>query len=182
MSLMRLSHLIRRTPKRFRRDETGVTAVEFALCAPIFFALMFMILETALHFFNGQILDTAANEAGRLIMTGRVRAGPVTQAQYKATLCSKLTAMFDCDTKCKVDVRPAATFNDAGLLGSPKTDTTWLSPRWDTGVGGDIIITRVYCELPIYTDYFGAYMASNQLTTGQTLLMSTTARRNEPFL
>jgi Flp pilus assembly protein TadG len=182
MSLMRLSHLARRMPKRFRRDETGVTAVEFALCAPIFFALMFMILETALHFFNGQILDTAANEAGRLIMTGRVRSGPVTQAEYKSTLCTKLPAMFECDSQCKVDVRPAATFAEGGTLGSPRTDPTWASPQWNTGAGGDIIITRVYCELPIFTDYFGAYMASNQLTTGKTLLMSTTARRNEPFL
>jgi Flp pilus assembly protein TadG len=182
MSLLRLSFLARRMPKRFRRDETGVTAVEFALCAPIFFALMFMILETALHFFNGQLLDTAANEAGRLIMTGQVKSGPVTKAQYKQTLCDKLPAMFDCASQCEVDVRTTANFNSAAL-GSPLANpASWLSPTWDTGRGGDIVITRVYCQLPIYTDYFGAYMASNQLTTGKTLLMATTARRNEPFL
>ena len=52
----------RRLPlvRRFVRQEDGVAAVEFALVAAPFLALIFAILETALVFFAGQALETAA--------------------------------------------------------------------------------------------------------------------------
>jgi Flp pilus assembly protein TadG len=186
MSLLRCLQRAGRWPKRFRRDETGVTAVEFGLLAPIFFLLMFMILETALHFFQQQILETAVGDAARMIMTGQAKSASMTQAQYKTKVCGLLPAMFDCSTKCQVDVRTAASFSLADLTkpivagavnwGTPNT------PQWAPGNGGDIVITRVICELPIFTDYFGAYAGGSKLGNGNMAVMATTARRNEPFL
>jgi len=43
---------------RFRRSRRGSVAVEFALVAPLFFALLFAIIETAIVFFAGQVLET----------------------------------------------------------------------------------------------------------------------------
>jgi len=37
--------------RRFRRSRGGSAAVEFALVAPLFFALLFAIIETAMMFF-----------------------------------------------------------------------------------------------------------------------------------
>ena len=45
------SHIrsFRNVLNRFRRNRRGSTVVEFALVAPMFFALLFAIIETALH-------------------------------------------------------------------------------------------------------------------------------------
>ena len=42
-----------------RRSEGGAAALEFALVAPIFFMLMFVIAETALIFVAEQVMDNA---------------------------------------------------------------------------------------------------------------------------
>ena len=44
--------------RRFRGNRRGSAAVEFALVAPIFFGLLFAIIETAIMFFAGQVLET----------------------------------------------------------------------------------------------------------------------------
>jgi Flp pilus assembly protein TadG len=42
---------IKKVFRRFGRNRRGSAAVEFALIAPVFFALLFAILETAIMFF-----------------------------------------------------------------------------------------------------------------------------------
>ena len=51
-----------RSMRRFRRDRRGSAAVEFALVAPVFFALLFAILETGIMFLAGQVLQTVAQD------------------------------------------------------------------------------------------------------------------------
>ena len=48
--------------RRFRRNRRASAALEFALVAPIFFALLFAIIETALMFFAGQVLETITQD------------------------------------------------------------------------------------------------------------------------
>ena len=60
--------------RRFRRNRRGSAAVEFALVAPIFFAVLFAIIELALVFFASQILETVTQDSARLIMTGQAQS------------------------------------------------------------------------------------------------------------
>ena len=62
---------------KLARRNDGAAAVEFALVAAPFLALVFAIMETAIVFFAGQALETAVADTSRLIMTG--------QAQTKAS-------------------------------------------------------------------------------------------------
>lgn len=177
------NYATKRMPKRFRRDESGVVAVEFAIVAMPFFALMFMILETALSFFTQQMLETSTADAARLIMTGQVKASAMTAGQFKTKVCDGLPLMFDCNSECQVDVRRVDAFDssiDAAMSGG--IITFGGSAKWEIGAGGDIVITRVACALPVYTNFFGAYLTSNKLASGKMLQMATSARRNEPFL
>ena len=66
-----------RRSRRWRRDERGSAAVEFAVIAPIFFFLMFVIAETALVFIAEQVMDNAVFETARLIRTGQVQEPPL---------------------------------------------------------------------------------------------------------
>ncbi len=70
-----------RTMGRFRRDEKGVTAVEFGLLSLPFFAIIGAILETSLIFMASQILDSAVNDSARLIRTGQAQAANFTSTE-----------------------------------------------------------------------------------------------------
>ena len=63
--------------KRFRRigselvgNRSGIATVEFSIVGPAFLALLLAILYTALIFLAQQMLETAAQSAGRLLLTG----------------------------------------------------------------------------------------------------------------
>ena len=55
--------------RRFRRNRRGSAAVEFALIAPLFFGMLFAIIETAIVFFAGQLLEQGTAESARLMLT-----------------------------------------------------------------------------------------------------------------
>ena len=70
----RLKRLARLVPvRRFVHRDDGAVAVEFGLVMLPFLTLMFVIAETALVFFAGQTLETAAADSARLIMTGQAQ-------------------------------------------------------------------------------------------------------------
>jgi Flp pilus assembly protein TadG len=96
--------------RRFRRNRRGSAAVEFALVAPVFFALLFAIIETALVFFAGQVLETGLQDTGRMIYTSQVQASGMGQVDFKQSLCDRVVIMFAC-ANLYVDVRsyPAGT-------------------------------------------------------------------------
>jgi Flp pilus assembly pilin Flp len=66
--------------RRLLRREDGVAAVEFALVAAPFLALMFAIIEAALVFFTRQYLETVLADSSRLIMAGQVRLASAMEA------------------------------------------------------------------------------------------------------
>src|ERR1700722_10029033 len=88
---------------RFRRNRRGSAAVEFALVAPVFFALLFAIIETAIMFFASQVLETITQESARMILTGQAQTASYTQSQFKTYVCSQIPALFNC-ANVSVDV------------------------------------------------------------------------------
>src|SRR5580704_3620597 len=80
-----------RLMRRFQRNRRGSAAIEFMLIAPLFFGLLFAIIETAIMFFASQVLETITQEAARMVMTGQAQTGqmaacnntPCTQATFK---------------------------------------------------------------------------------------------------
>ena len=65
---------------RLGAAQEGASAVEFALIAPALVALLVAFFQVAVFLFAQQALQNAANEAGRLFMTGQTQAD--TQAQF----------------------------------------------------------------------------------------------------
>src|SRR3954447_17487772 len=96
--------------RRFARGEDGAAAVEFAMVAAPFLALMFAIMETALVFFASQTLETAVADSARLIMTGQAQSQTFSQAQFKSAVCAKIVGLFDCAAGLQIDVRTYSSF------------------------------------------------------------------------
>src|ERR1700754_3475656 len=101
---------LRKALRRFRRNRTGSAAVEFALVAPVFFALLFAIIETGIIFFAGQVLETITQDSARMILTGQAQTAAYTQAQFQTFVCSQIPALFTC-SNLSIDVESYSSFS-----------------------------------------------------------------------
>ena len=181
----RLTNLAIRSGSRlglrgFARAREGAAAVEFGLVAAPFLALLFAIMETAFVFFAGQSLEYAASQAGRLIMTGQQDAAQWDQAAFKNQVCSRIIALFDCQSKLYVNVQKYSTFSSAGT--TPPYTNGQLDPskvKYEPGVPGDVIVVQLYYQWPIYVSLLNSQL-SNQ-NGNHRLLVATSAFRNEPY-
>jgi Flp pilus assembly protein TadG len=177
--LLRLLPL--RVARRFTRQQDGAAAVEFALVALPFIALLFAILESALVFFAGQTLETAASEAGRLIMTGQAQTAGYSQANFKTSVCSFLTGgLIDCSNGVYVSVQTYSDFssvNNAAPVTNGNFDTSQMA--YTPGGPGCIVSVTLYYQWPIYVT-----LLSDNLTNVNgnfRLLEATSVFRNEPY-
>ncbi|WP_426439591.1 TadE/TadG family type IV pilus assembly protein [Bradyrhizobium genosp. P] len=175
--------------RRFRRNSRGSTAVEFALIAPLFFGLVFAIIETAMMFFAGQVLETVTQDSARAIMTGQAQNGlvtgcstPCTQAQFKTYVCSQISAMFDCTNGIYIDVRSytASQFGSVTLTQPIDSGGNFLpTMQYNTGGSGSIVVVRLFYQWPLFVTSLG-FNAAN-LNNKKRLLTASAAFKNEPF-
>ncbi|MDI4236441.1 pilus assembly protein [Bradyrhizobium sp. Arg237L] len=174
--------------RRFRRDRRGVTAVEFALVAPVFFALLFAIIETALVFFASQVLETITQDTARIVQTGQAQSGSLSQAQFKDLVCGhKLSFMFDCKNGISVDVRSYAQANVVKIPNQINGSSTFINDmKYCPGQDSNIVVVRLFYEWPVYiikilnVGYNLEYDLSN-LNGSKRLLSGTAVFKNEPF-
>jgi Flp pilus assembly protein TadG len=162
---------------RFRRNRRGSAAVDFALVAPLFFCVLFAILEGAILFFAGQLLENATQETARLILTHEAQDVKMDEDTFKGKLCERIQVMFNCAganlSNLTVDVQsfaPGATISitepivNGALSGTFKYS---LPPSGSTNT----IVVRAFYKWPIYV---------GNLSGGKRLLSSTAAFHVEP--
>jgi Flp pilus assembly protein TadG len=172
--------------RRLLRRDDGSAAIEFGLVIVPFLGLMFAILETALVFFAGQVLETAVADSARLILTGQADSAGYNATTFKTQVCNRLLALFDC-TKLQLDVATTTSFSVANLSrplvpdplnpGKMKVDTS--SFGYQSSNPGQIVVVRVVYEWPTFVRGLGLNLSD--LSDGNRLLMSTAAFRNEPY-
>jgi Flp pilus assembly protein TadG len=98
------------SPKRFLRNTRGVTAVEFAMVAPVFFFAMGAVVETGLMLFTEYVLQSSVQEAARQVRTGQAQSAGMSAPQFKAQVCELASVIMDCDADVSVYVRSDANF------------------------------------------------------------------------
>jgi Flp pilus assembly protein TadG len=168
-----------RLVRRFVGEENGATAVEFGLVALPFLALLFAILETALVFFAGQTLETAAAESSRLIMTGQAQVANYTKEDFKQQVCNKIYGLFNC-SNIYVDVKQYSDFASVNNT-PPVKDGVFDTSKMDYVPGGPgcIEVVTLYYQWKIYVSLLGSGLAN--LNGNNRLLVATSVFRNEPY-
>ncbi len=163
---------------RFARQNRGTSTVEFALVATPFLSLTFGIIQTAIVFFAGQTMETAASVAGRLVMTGQAQQQGWNAAQFKQQVCNQLQAIFNCSSGLYIDVETYASFASANLS-LPIVDGVLDSASlgYHPGAPGDVVVVRLYYQYPVYFNVLGL----NNLTGGLNLLSAASVFQNEPY-
>lgn len=168
--------------RRYSRCQRGVTAIEFAMVAPPFFALMLAIFEVGIMLFSEYVIENGVGNAARMIRTGEVQTQPMNATEFKALVCGNLADYLDCATRLHVDVRAFADF-DAVVLPAPLTAEGELSPdvtsdMFDPGDPYEVVVVRVYYAWSLFAP--GITLMSN-MADSQRLLAAGAAFRNEPY-
>jgi Flp pilus assembly protein TadG len=171
---------VRNIFRRFRRNRRGSAAVEFALVAPVFFALLFAIIETGLMFFASQVLETITQDSARMILTGQAQIGGLSQAQFQTYVCSRIPALFTC-ANVYVDVESYPAFTSVTINSQIDGSSNFINNmKYCPGNAGDIVVVRLFYQWPQFVTGLG-YNISN-LSGNKRLLAATAAFRNEPFI
>lgn len=170
---------VRKALRRFRRNRRGSAAVEFALVAPVFFALLFAILETAIIFFAGQVLETMTQTSARYILTGQAQNQGFKAADFKTYVCNQIPALFTC-ANVYVDVQSYPAFSNITINSQIDAASNFVAPtNYSPGGPGQIVVVRLFYQWPLFVTGLG-YNISN-LAGNQRLLVATAAFQNEPF-
>jgi Flp pilus assembly protein TadG len=169
--------------RRFRRNRRGSAAVEFALVAPVFFALLFAIIESALVFFAGQVLETGIQDSGRLIFTSQANCANMSQAAFKQNICDRVSALLSC-SGIDVDVRSypagtAITITDPIVSGNYVNNTVYQPPACNPNTTTDTVVVRGFYQWPLFVTGLGYNIANinRGSTTSKRLLAATSAFR-----
>lgn len=174
---------VRHKARLFRRSKGGSAAVEFALVAPLFFALLFAMLEYALMFFAAQVLETATQDTARLVLTGQAKAGNFDRDKFKEKFCEHIVALFNCETGVSIDVNAYSSFGaitPADLALPLDSDGNFTGTmRYNPGEQNQIVVVRVFYPWRFYVLNLGFDITN--MAGGKRLLMASFAFRNEPF-
>jgi Flp pilus assembly protein TadG len=168
--------------KHFVLGRSGGAAVEFAMLAAPFMALLVALFQTALVFFAGRVLDETTEEASRVILTGQAQQSSMTQAGFASWVCGKTFALFDCNN-FMINVQNYSNFASAST-GTPtltfgnngQVSNTW---SWSPGNPGDIVVVQVMYQWPVVLGPLGFNLSN--LANGNRLLVSTAVFKNEPY-
>ena len=177
--------------RRLRGDESGATAVEFAIVAMPFMLMLVGIMSVCLYFFTYFTMENAVWNAARAIRTGQMQqgqgayAGAVTNEDrkiaFKNAMCSKAPTFLDCANRAVVMVQSSSTFG--GIVEPTCQSNGTLVNQTSAGFSpGDasavVLVTVCYPwkfggELPLFK--------VGNLNDGSLLMQASAAFRTEPY-
>lgn len=195
---MRNRVLKRILPSRLRKlskDESGITAIEFAMVAGPFLFLLFGIISVGFYFFVAFSLERAVDEASRVIRTGQAQTqqpNPMTSAEFKTLVCSKLPPFMKArcsggGDKIRVHVQNFANFN-----GAPASCTNvggQLIPangqQYSPGGASSVVLVTICFEWEFTQTLanmtYWITPTNARMANGSTLLRSSTVFTSEPY-
>ncbi|CAH1652677.1 putative TadZ/CpaE, associated with Flp pilus assembly [Hyphomicrobiales bacterium] len=179
---------LRGAVRAFARETGGATAIELAMVAPLFLALAFAIIQTALIFWAQQVLETNVDDGARLVLTGRSQTGGSSDSarltSLRNSICdgspSVMVGASECKANLHLDVRVLSSFNQADLNMPIRDGAIDVSGfGYQSSSANQIVLVRAALELPVFIAFGNPALAN--LANGNRLIMATAAFRTEPF-
>lgn len=175
--------------RRFGKNTSGTTIIEFAMVVPLFMLLLGIVLETGVMMFTEYVLQTSVQEAARLVRTGQAQSQNMTAATFKNNVCRIASLLINCNSKVTVYMKPAASFSalaDA-TTGAPsyltvgvKADGTTAPQPFKCGAANEVVALIATYDykfvIPYFMKYFGNFDNKNTRRMAGFAMF-----RNEPF-
>lgn len=169
----------------WKKDESGVVAIEFALIVPVLLIFIIGLLELAMMFTAATVLEGVTVEASRLVRTGQAQKhGGDPRSFFQAQLCDHpFYASFCNDIQFTVERITDNSFSgakaqyEAGAVFDE--DWTLSSAPFDPGGPNELVMVTVMYRYPILTPLMQTLLVDSPDNTK--LLMSTVVFKNEPY-
>jgi len=172
---------IQKLGRTFRHDRSGATAVETALVAVPFFALLIAALQLGLVYLCQSALEVATEKVTRPVLTGADQTAGMTQQQFLAALCGNLPSILSC-SNVMVDAQVYSSFSSSNTSAPAITYNAsgQVTNQWSFNLGGanSIVVIRVMYLLPVVKAL--NFNVTNQ-QANRHLLLATAVFKNEPY-
>lgn len=159
---------------KFRQDQRGAAAIEFALVLPLLIGLMAGTVEIGLVGIVSNNLDNAVQGAARKLRTGEAD-GATSASDFANQVCA---GMFDsqasCLSKLAISVQKFGDFASAEAVANNAP-----AGQFDKGDAGDIVLVKATYQWPFFMPFFNLGFQQSGLTT--IVLDARTTFKNEPF-
>jgi Flp pilus assembly protein TadG len=162
-------------------DTRGAAAVEFAIVGTIFMMLMLAAFEFGYMLFVQSVLDNAARDAARLILTGQAQTSGNAASSFSTLLCSDVGSMIPCGSV----IYQAQVFNNwstaqTAVNNPPPRDVNgnMVSQGFSAGTPGQILVVTVGYNYPFFTPWIGALVGG---ASQSAYLQSVVVFQNEPY-
>jgi Flp pilus assembly protein TadG len=167
--------------RSWRHDRSGSTAIEFSLVAIPFVIMMLGIIEIAILYTAGSLLEGSTAAAARMIRTGQLQqlnpADP--EAVFRDALCANIRALVNCDNIQIEVVQLPDGFMDADDYAPQFDEDGNLIVRpFTMGTSSDVVLIRTAYRYPFLTPLLSPILGG---ASGSRLLMSTLVLETEPY-
>ncbi len=172
--------------RKYKKNEDGATALEFAILAVPFFALLFSIVELAIVFFLNSSLTHSMNEAARDVRTGEFQGTCGGAAEFKTAICGRMS-IGSCEN-LRIDVvsSPSGRFQPNLLPATPMTADP-SDPNNPAPLPDNYMQTAARSVVVVRAQYFHDLAFPGEFTRlanqpgNHRVITASTAFRNEPF-
>jgi Flp pilus assembly protein TadG len=151
-----------------------------AIIAPVFFLLLFAIMEIGIIYFAQQTLQHGAEDVARMVRTGQVQAGQLSQSAMKTRLCNSVAPLIPCDGDLRLDVQAFDSFSTVQFT-PPLGDDGKMkaTSNFKPGNACDVVLVRAFYGWPVFTPLLTPFLKT--MSGDKHLLYAAAAFRNEPF-
>ena len=192
--MFRLRNLMKRflTPaiargRGFARDERGVTAIEFGILAVPFLTIILATLETAIMFLGMQVLDSALEDATRMVRTGRAQSAGYDATTLRNYMCDYTFRLFNCNSiQLRVEVLPdfgSVVINPVVQTCTPAVNPTTCTfntpPAYNAGTARQVVQVSAYYRWPLM--FAIPWFSLKNQPDNYFLMSAIRVFRNEPF-
>lgn len=173
------NHLSARRSASWRRDARGSAAIEFTLLAVPFTLFVVAIIELALMFAGGFVLQGSVNNAARLIRTGQLQQAQADpEEMFAETLCATAGILLNCG-EVEYDVRTLDSFLEVDATPNIDEEGVMTDPEFDVGGVSDVVMVRASYLYPLMTPGISRFFSD--APGNKKLLMSTVIFETEPY-
>lgn len=138
---------LNRLVRQFGRKQDGATAVEFAIVAFPFCALLLVVFEVAAVLFTDIALQNGVTNAARLIRTGQVQTQGITQASFRQIVCDNIASYVEC-SKIRLDISKSAALpiTSKNMMTVPEDE----AQKWEVGGPSEWVIVQARYDWKLF--------------------------------
>jgi hypothetical protein len=173
------------------KDKSGVTAIEFAALAPVFFLLMGSTMETGLMLFTEYVLQNSVIDASRQVRTGQAQAAKMDVNEFATEICNSASMITNCESRIKVYLASADSFAELTTDLQPLRDNDYLTigagygsaeapDSYECGEPGDAVAVIATLDYNFTTPFLSAHFG-NVDGDSKRRMVGISMFQNEPF-